>query len=627
MCSRSLPAIVAPAAVAASRRLQQLGVHLVQASSTAEYGPVPAMAPHAAKRESGVATTATQNELGSACTALRRRMSALAGHELLPDVGVLVKAVEFAVRFGEWYTDDDENAARRLLHTAEQRLSTLENGRESELQAATGLLVRGYTSPIDGSDQPYGLEIPTDRPPPLAGWPLYVWLHGANSNRTDLRFIDGCSTTSMPGGHRPSPANALVIHPFGRHCVGYKWAGERDVLDAVAHCQTLYKIDPQRIILAGFSMGGAGVWHLAAHHPSPWCGVHTGAGFVETLKYNSKQAGPTKPFETPEALAATMRTNELKLLSVYDVAPYVRNLLHTPLIVYSGQYDAQMQAALVMQEAFEAQSATMPHLIGEGMGHEYHGGVTVELSRRLDAMVAAGRVTMPTESSLQTRTLRYNSTKRLKLLGMAQHWVEARLDATFTPSVTTIQASPNVLAFEVFSLTHSCVINGVIIHVPARVAVAGNILFARSSSDQPFALITEGPVCGTAVADMRKVHGLQGPIDDVFMGPFMVVAPDSMTGEPANLVNRWVASELEHFIVRWAGLFRGEARLKKASEVTNEDKANFNLIIFVRQRIASIHLVESAVNPVIAARPQHSTNHQAQPTYIYLLLDSDKREH
>ena len=31
--------------------------------------------------------------------------------------------------------------------------------------------------------------------------------------------------------------------------------------------------------------------------------------------------------------------------------------------------DAQMQAALVMQEAFEAQSAPMPHLIGEGMGH------------------------------------------------------------------------------------------------------------------------------------------------------------------------------------------------------------------------------------------------------------------
>ena len=30
--------------------------------------------------------------------------------------------------------------------------------------------------------------------------------------------------------------------------------GEIDVLDAVAHVQTLYNIDPERIILAGFSM-------------------------------------------------------------------------------------------------------------------------------------------------------------------------------------------------------------------------------------------------------------------------------------------------------------------------------------------------------------------------------------
>ena len=37
---------------------------------------------------------------------------------------------------------------------------------------------------------------------------------------------------------------------------------------------------------------------------------------------------------------------------------YVRTLLNTPLIVYSGQNDAQMQSALVMQEAFEQESAT-----------------------------------------------------------------------------------------------------------------------------------------------------------------------------------------------------------------------------------------------------------------------------
>ena len=158
-----------------------------------------------------------------------------------------------------------------------------------ELAAQTGLVVRGYKSPIDGSDQPYGLEVP-EEPAPPHGFPLcrlrgiwnivyttkpqfapdfapkfaymfprsrYVWLHGSAGTTTDLRFIHGCQTTSQPNNGKPTPAGAMVIHPFGRHCNGYKWVGEIDVLDAVAHVQTLYTIDPERIILAGFSMGGA----------------------------------------------------------------------------------------------------------------------------------------------------------------------------------------------------------------------------------------------------------------------------------------------------------------------------------------------------------------------------------
>ena len=48
-----------------------------------------------------------------------------------------------------------------------------------------------------------------------------------------------------------------------------------------------YNVDPDKTILAGFSMGGAGAWHIGAHYPLPWAGVHTGAGFAETCRYNS----------------------------------------------------------------------------------------------------------------------------------------------------------------------------------------------------------------------------------------------------------------------------------------------------------------------------------------------------
>ena len=109
--------------------------------------------------------------------------------------------------------------------------------------------------------------------------------------------------------------------------------------------------------------------------------MHAGAGFVETKRYNSPFPGPPSPTSAgpggkpnPAGLAA-VPWYEKVLWGLYDVPNYTRSLLNRPLIVYSGQMDAQMQSALVMQEAFEAVDANMPHLIGEGMGHAYHPGM------------------------------------------------------------------------------------------------------------------------------------------------------------------------------------------------------------------------------------------------------------
>jgi poly(3-hydroxybutyrate) depolymerase len=228
-----------------------------------------------------------------------------------------------------------------VLVEAERRLKALGSmefgvGGPSDWEGETGAVVRGYRSEIDGSDQPYGLEVPEEAPP-ARGYPLYVWLHGRGGTATDLHFIDermSATANDASGGRaRPTPAGALVVHPFGRHCIGWKWAGELDVLDVVAHVQARYQVDPDRIVLAGFSMGGAGAWHMGAHYPEPWCGVHTGAGFVETARYNSPFPGPpsstssgvaNKPY--PAGLAA-VPWYERVLWCLYDVPNYTRTLL------------------------------------------------------------------------------------------------------------------------------------------------------------------------------------------------------------------------------------------------------------------------------------------------------------
>lgn len=71
-----------------------------------------------------------------------------------------------------------------------------------------------------------------------------------------------------------------------------------------------------------------------------------------------------------------------------------------------------------------------------------------------------------------------------------------------------------------------------------------------------------------------KKHLRQGPIDDAFMGPFLVVTP---SGKSKNeRVQQWVKFELEHFRSRWRALYRGEVRVKQDSEVTEDDVRNYH---------------------------------------------------
>ena len=77
---------------------------------------------------------------------------------------------------------------------------------------------------------------------------------------------------------------------------------------------------------------------------------------------------------------------------------------------------------------------------------------------------------------------------------------------------------------------------------------------------------------------LRKRHGLQGPIDDAFMGRFLMVGP---SGWPLNpQVGEWVASEMGHALTHWRQQFRGNARFKLDREVDASDIAESNLILW-----------------------------------------------
>ena len=108
-----------------------------------------------------------------------------------------------------------------------------------------------------------------------------VWLHGRDNRLTELKFMEQRQRSAGTF----APANTLVLHPYGRFCNAFKFAGETDVFEAMEAVKRHYPVDDRRIAIRGFSMGGAGCWHLAVHHADQWVAATPGAGFAESAEY------------------------------------------------------------------------------------------------------------------------------------------------------------------------------------------------------------------------------------------------------------------------------------------------------------------------------------------------------
>ena len=77
---------------------------------------------------------------------------------------------------------------------------------------------------------------------------------------------------------------------------------------------------------------------------------------------------------------------------------------------------------------------------------------------------------------------------------------------------------------------------------------------------------------------LRKKHGLQGPIDDAFLEPFLVVRP---TGTPWNAAaNDQALRMLQRFDRQYTLAYRGHIRVKDDKDVTAADFAKYHVVLF-----------------------------------------------
>ncbi|MGL5096519.1 MAG: prolyl oligopeptidase family serine peptidase, partial [Planctomycetia bacterium] len=475
----------------------------------------------------------------------RSRVEQLGMGDFRVDVDILRDAIDYAVAYNELYAPRDVEKGLALLSLAEQRLNQL-LFTDAPWSKNFGLTVRGFRSKVDGSTQPYGVVVPDglNMREPV---PLYVFLHGRGDKQTNLGFL----TERLKSPGQIAPGGGITIHPFGRFCNAYKFAGETDVFEAVAAARKAYNIDPKRIVLVGFSMGGAGAWHLAAHHPDKWAAVSPGAGFVDVKRYQKLDVAKVPDYQQ-------------KLWGLYDVPDYVRNLYNLPVVAYNGEDDKQRASAEIMLEAFKADGQSFEQLIGPKTGHAYHPEVKKELVARLRKLAADGMDPALREIHLQTRTLRYNRVFWIEALGLAKHWSDARLDAVWPKDGPVDIKTVNVERFRLYGLGGTKIADGTTVIVDGKkLTIPAGDSVVLTKTDDGWA------TDGDAPAGLRKTPGLQGPMDDVFYDSFLVVEP---TGRSSNeKLQRWAEYETARFRDRWTSLFRGRPRWKKDREVTPED--------------------------------------------------------
>lgn len=508
-----------------------------------------------------------RKELEARLAELVPQVKAIADSAARADIEIFTKAVSYALRFGEFYDKKDFEKARWALKQAEQRLAEAKQGKTPWL-AQTGLVVRGYHSSIDLSVQPYGLVIPEgfDFEQPCS---RIVFLHGRGDKQTDLHFLH---ERAHKPGEVPATPNTIVIHPFGRQCLGFKSAGEIDVLETVGGGNPHY-LSRGLPVLMGFSMGGAGAWHIGAHYPYHFSAVSPGAGFVDVARYQK-----LKPDAYPPIY-------EQKLWGVYDVPAYTRNLFNLPVIAYSGEIDKQKDAADFMAASFQKEGRELRHLIGPQTEHKYHSEVKKELLSQLHAAVQQhlafrAEPNIEPEAHLQTRTLRYNTAGWFTAYGLKEHWQDSRLDGQLKGSLFEI-TTKNVTRFGVHlfaaPVKRSFTIDGVTIDVPPSDKPTNHRSEHFEYKDgswqwsPPFVTPKENRLAG-------KSPKLQGPIDDAFLDPFVVVLPSGKSVNPR--VQQWMDFEVAHLRERWAAAFRGELPVKNDTEITERDIASKHLICF-----------------------------------------------
>jgi poly(3-hydroxybutyrate) depolymerase len=491
--------------------------------------------------------------------------------DLLADAEVFAKGLAWALRYDTQFEPADVALMKKALKRGRERAAALESGKPAWAEKK-GRIARGFVSAVDGSVQPYGVIVPAGYDPtkPIR---LDVVLHGSTRpvGMAELRFLsrfdEGDAAATAPGEQ-----DYIELHPLGRVENCYRWAGETDVFEAIDAVCRGYKIDRDRVVLRGMSMGASGTWHLGLKHPDSFVALGPYCGYVDTHEFSQT---PLPNF----VKVGTLPPYQEKALHMLDSIDYAANAGVVPAVACMGEKDVFFGAHVLMGKAMEKEGLKMVNLISPGTGHVVDPVTHKEQMRRINEYAVKGLDHTPKHIRFVTWTLKYSRCHWLQVLGLEEHYRRAELEADITADgMVEVKEPKNVTRFAVYPPglpggLRSLRVAGQEVALPATVARAKGPQ-AVGRRDGKWTYLGD-------LGDVRpagKRPGLQGPIDDAFGGPFLCVRG---TGRPWNAaVQAWSEASLKRFAAEWHHYFRGELPVKDDTAVTPDDLRRCHLVLF-----------------------------------------------
>jgi predicted peptidase len=219
------------------------------------------------------------------------------------------------------------------------------------MQRETGFLNR--TVSIRGREFPYAVYVPRNFDA-HERWPVILFLHGAGERGTDgVRQMQ----IGVPAAIRTHPEWVPAVAVFPQAPPDERWLDDpaEAAMAALDQAMAEFHGDAARVVLAGLSMGGYGVVHLALAHPNRFAALVVVCGGL--LAHGSTSAVQQSPLTKGAADPYAFTAHELR---------------NVPIRLFHGEADPviPVSESRQMAEALRREGADVRYTEYPGVGHD-----------------------------------------------------------------------------------------------------------------------------------------------------------------------------------------------------------------------------------------------------------------